>query len=291
MKILYRVIIINPNYLRLFHYQLEIKMFLLNGKRIIVTGASRGIGFGISKILARHGALLYLTSLSPNRLEKAVQKIEQDPDTRGKVVGYTAADLSKPGNGSKIVKEALESMNGLDGIVYVPPPPPPGFFDELTLEDWKHSSQVLIHSAIEIVKTALDSLKESARLHRNPGIVFVTSIAAWEPDPVITTSSALRIALHGLTQVLARDLGRYGIRVNAIVPGYILTDRLMSLAAKRMPDNPERYLDSLRGKIPLGRIGTTEDMGYAALFLLSDLSSYINGAIIPVDGGLHRKTI
>ncbi len=266
-------------------------MFLLNGKRILVTGASRGIGFGISKILAHHGAHLYLTSLDPTRLEEAVQKINQDPNTRGIIAGYSATDLSRPGNGSTIAKKAVDSMNGLDGIVYVPPPPPPGFFNELTSDDWRYSSQVLIHSAVEIVKTALDSLKESARSNRNPSIVFVTSIAAWEPDPVITTSSALRIALHGLTQVLARDLGRYGIRVNAIVPGYILTDRLVSLATKKMPDNPEKYLDSLREKIPLGRIGTPEDMGYAALFLLSDASSYINGAIIPVDGGLHRKTI
>ncbi len=266
-------------------------MLLLAKKRIIVTGASRGIGFGISKILAYHGAHLYLTSLNPSHLEEAVQKIRQDPGTRGKVVGYSAADLSRPGYGSIIVRRAVESMKGLDGIVYVPPPPPPGFFEELTLDHWTYSSQVLIHSAIEMVKTALDSLKESALYNRNPSIVFVTSIAAWEPDPVITTSSALRIALHGLTQVLARDLGRYGIRVNAIVPGYILTDRLMSLAKKSMPNNPEEYLDSLRKKIPLGRIGTPEDMGYTALFLLSDLSSYINGAIIPVDGGLHRKTI
>ncbi len=264
---------------------------ILEGYKILVTGASRGIGYGIAKVLLEKGAYLYLTSKNSVNLNNAVKNLEKETSNKGKIIAYKAFDLSVPGNAYKLAEEAISTLKGIDGVVYVPPPPPAGRFEDLTMEDWRKSAEMLVFSPIELVRGTLNAMKESALHGNSPSYLFVTSIAAWEPDPIITTSSVLRISLHGLVQTLARDLGEYGIRVNALVPGYILTDRLRSLAEKRMPNKPSEYLDSIASRIPLGRIGDPTDMGYLAAFLLSREASYINGAIIPVDGGLHKKTI
>ena len=174
-------------------------------------------------------------------------------------------------------------------MVYVPPPPPAGRFEDLTREDWEVSARLLVHSAVEAVREALPHLKASGR----GAVVFVTSIAAWEAEVSIASSSVLRPSLHGLTQTLARELGPRGVRVNAVVPGYILTDRLRALAARRASErgtSPEDELRLLGGEAPLGRVGEPREVGWAVAFLLSPRASYITGAALPVDGGLHRRT-
>ena len=198
-------------------------------------------------------------------------------------------DLSRPGEAARVVDEAARLLGGLDTLVYVPPPPPGGGFFQVSMEDWRLSYRLLVEAAIEAVKAAVPHLEVSGK---SPSIVFVTSLAAWEPLPGIATSSVLRPALHGLTQLLALELGPRGIRVNAVVPGLFATDRLMEVASRRAQatgKTVDEVLREMAGETALGRIGDPGEIGWAVAFLASPRASYITGALLPVTGGRHRS--
>ncbi len=257
----------------------------LSGVRILVTASSSGIGFGVAKVVGSCGARVAITGRDPDRLRRAAEKL----DAMGVDAHPIEADLSVEGAGARLVREAVEALGGLDSVVFIPPPPPGGRFLELGMDSWRASYRLLVEAGLEIIYESISFLKES----RNPSITVITSIAAWEPLPGIATSSVLRPALHGLVTLLARELGSLGIRVNGIVPGYILTDRLREVAAMRAKargTSIDDELKSLAGEVPLGRVGAPEDIGWLVAFLASPQARYINGALIPVSGGLHRST-
>jgi len=180
-------------------------------------------------------------------------------------------------------------MGGLDAVVYVTGPPRTAKFVELEDEDWDYGVRLLTLSAVWVARAALKYLRES----RNPSMVFVTSTAVKEPIPNIALSNVLRISVHGLVKTLALELGPLGIRVNGIMPGYILTDRFRNVVrdrARREGKTEEEILKEIEAEIPLRRIGEPRDIGYVVAFLLSRYASYITGAIIPVDGGRLKST-
>jgi len=257
----------------------------LEGFRVLVTASTTGIGFGVAEVLASLGARVVVNGRDASRAAEAAGKLR----SRGWEAWGVAADLSRPGEASRLVAEAARILGGLDGLVYVPPPPPAGAFESLRPEDWQLAARLLVHSAVEAVGEALPHLEASGR----GAIVFITSIAAWEAEPGIASSSVLRPALHGLTQTLSRSLAGRGVRVNAVVPGYILTDRLRGLAERRARERGSTVEDELRAlasEVPAGRLGDPREIGWVVAFLLSPRASYVTGAAVPVDGGLHRRT-
>ena len=256
--------------------------FGLEGMRVLVTSSTRGIGFGIARAFSHCGAIV---AVNGSREKSVRNAIDQLP--RGRAYGV-AADLSVEGEAARLVREAAELMEGLDSLVYVPPPPPRGRIGDLGWREWRLSYRLLIEAPVEAVEGAIPFLEESG----NPSIIFVTSIAAWEPIEDIATSSVLRPGLHNLTVLLARQLAKKRIRVNAVVPGLILTDRLRGIARSRAGAHgreEEEVLREMAESVPLGRLGRPLDIGWVVAFLASPKASYVTGAIIPVTGGLHRS--
>ncbi len=196
-------------------------------------------------------------------------------------------DLSREGAAAEVVREAARRLGGLDTLVYVPPPPPSGGFFQVSMEEWRLSYRLLVEAPIEAVREAVPLLEAS---NRSPSIVFVTSLAAWEPLASIATSSVLRPALHGLTVLLARELGPRGIRVNAVVPGLFMTDRLLEVArirAEATGSSVEEALEEMGRQASLGRVGDPEEIGWTVAFLASPRASYVTGALVAVTGGRH----
>jgi 3-oxoacyl-[acyl-carrier protein] reductase len=123
-------------------------------------------------------------------------------------------------------------------------------------------------------------------------MVFSSSTAIREPNPTIALSNVCRVAIYGLVRMLARELGPKGIRVNGIMPGRIQTTRIDAIAmqiAKSRGISEAQAKKELGSEVPLGYIGSTEEIAKSFVFLGSELSSYISGAMLPVDGGLLRS--
>ncbi len=258
-------------------------MIDLRGYRVLVTASTRGIGYGIAKVLLENGASVVINGRSMETITRALSKLKELGNVHG-----VKADLTRQEDVEKLVEESIKFLGGLDAVVYVTGPPKPGFFNELSLDDWDYGVKLLILSAIWLTYYTLPYLRKS----RNPSITFLTSVAVKEPIPNIALSNTLRIAVQGLAKTLSRELGGIGIRVNTILPGYIMTDRVRQLIrdkARRTGKSEEEVLSDIVSEIPLKRIGEPEEVGYLVAFLISDYAKYINGASIPIDGGLLRS--
>ena len=260
-------------------------MFDIEGLRVLVTASSRGIGFGIAKVLVREGAKVVISSRNKERLYRALHEL----NNIGSGEAYAVqADLTRREDIERLIKETIDRLGGLDALVYVTGPPRPGRFQDLRLDDWDYGVRLLIMSAVWLTYYSLPYIMEST----NPSITYVTSVAVREPIETIALSNTLRISVHGLVKTLARELGRKNIRVNAVLPGYIYTDRIKEIAsdkASRTGKSVDEVINDMVKEVPLGRIGKPEEVGYLVAFLISKYASYINGASIPIDGGLLRS--
>ena len=252
----------------------------LSGKLAFTTASSKGIGFGVARVLAKAGADVILLSRSEENLKKAREKIRGESDVE---VHYIVADLTKREDLERTVRE-LESIGEPDIFFFSTGGPKPGYFMEMDMEDWESAVNLLLYPAVYLTRALVPAMER-----RGFGrIVYSTSVAIREPIPNIALSNVVRISMAGLVRTLAKELGPKGITVNGIMPGIIETDRVIQLAqdrARREGKSLEEALRDYATPIPLGRLGRPEEIGYLVAFLSSELGSYINGAMIPVDGG------
>ncbi|MGB3900330.1 MAG: SDR family oxidoreductase [Mesorhizobium sp.] len=237
--------------------------FGLRGKSALVMGASKGLGFAVAKELAAEGAKIAICARDGDRLRKAAESL-----------GATAlvGDLRQPKEGRRLVEQAADALGGVDILVVNTGGPPTMPFESISSDDWRNAFDGLFMSATDAIGAAIPGMRE-----RGWGrILLVTSIAAKEPINNFTISNALRAGLHGLTKTLSREFAASGITVNALMPGYTMTERL----AEAKLD-----LQKVAGMIPMGRIGQPEEFAALATFLASNRAGYITGQAVACDGG------
>jgi 3-oxoacyl-[acyl-carrier protein] reductase len=239
----------------------------LNNKTALVTGASRGLGKAVAAALAAEGAKVAICARDAARLEAAASEIG--------AVGF-AADLSQPGAVDAVLRQATDKLGGVDILVVNTGGPPSGGFAAISDEAWRKAFEALWISAVDLIRGALPGMRQ----RRWGRIMIVTSISANEPLPNLMISNALRPGLHGLVNALSREVAADGVTINALMPGYTLTERIREIGVDEK---------QAAAQIPAGRMGRPEEFGALAAFLASEQAGYICGQAIACDGGFLRS--
>lgn len=249
----------------------------LTGKRALVLGASRGLGYAIAEGLAAEGAKVALASRSLEAASKAAAKIG-----RG-ALGF-ACDTGKSAEIDALHADATKALGGVDILILNSGGPPPGGPMGVSSDQWRASFEAMFVNLVRMADLYLPGMIE-----RKWGrIISVISSGVIQPIPNLAISNAIRPALVGWGKTLATAVARDGVTVNAIAPGRIDTDRLRELDeanAKRTSRPIEEVQKAALAGIPAGRYGRPEEYAAAAVFLASEAAAFMTGSVLRVDGG------
>lgn len=256
----------------------------LRGQAAVVAAASQGLGRATAFALAREGCRVAICARNAGPLEATARAIREE--TRAEVLAV-AADVSDPDDVAAFADAAIAAFGGIDLLVTNSGGPPTGRFEGLSEEQWSKATQLLLQGPVRLIRAALPSMRSRG----GGSIVAITSISVKQPLEDLLLSNAMRAAVVGLVKSLARELAPDRIRVNAVAPGWIATERLVELyrvRAEREGRDPQALLAERVGEIPLGRLGKPEEVANLVAFLLSEKASYITGDVIQIDGGFYR---
>ena len=256
----------------------------IRDKVALVGGASRGLGRCSAEALAREGARVAICARNAEALNETAEQIAQK--TGGEVVAI-AGDLSRAEDIDLVLEQSRARLGEIDILVTNTGGPRPGRFGDLEEEDWDLAYDLLLKSAIRLVRAVLPSMKE-----RGWGrIVAITSVSVKEPIENLILSNVFRAGVTSLFKTLAREVASDGITLNSVLPGLTDTERVRQLyaaQAERSGDSTEQLMAKLAKTLPMRRLNRPEELGDLVAFLASEAASGISGDAIPVDGAQLR---
>jgi 3-oxoacyl-[acyl-carrier protein] reductase len=243
----------------------------LDGRVALVTGASKGIGFGVARALAAEGARVAMSSSNRERIEAAASEL----GALGLV--HDTHDLDGV---PALLDQVEQELGPIDVLVTNTGGPPGGPPLEFTREQWQDAQRELMLGPMALIQRAVPGMRE-----RGFGrILNISSSAAREPISNLMLSSAHRSGMLAAFRTLAREVAADGVTLNTILPGKIATDRIAHLHG-----SIEEAEQVAREEVPAARLGTAEEVGAAAAFLCSAPASYITGVALLVDGGFMQS--
>ena len=250
-------------------------MKLLEGKVAIITGAARGIGEGIAIKFAEQGAHVAFTYVSDSSSERA-KALEEKLKANGiRAKGYKS-NASNFAQCEALVNDVLNEFKNIDICVNNAGISKDNLLLRLTEEQWDEVMQVNLRSVFNMTKQVIRPMMKA----KKGSIINMSSIIGLMGNAGQGSYAASKAGIIGFTKSVAKELGSRNIRCNAIAPGFIETDMTGYL-------KEGEQADKYRAGIPLGKFGTAEDVANVALFLASDMSSYVTGQVINADGGLY----
>jgi 3-oxoacyl-[acyl-carrier protein] reductase len=246
-------------------------MKLLEGKTALITGASRGIGRTIAMKFAIEGASIAITNVAED--EEFLNTIEEIKAHKVNVKGYVsnAADFA---DSQRVIDEIVRDFGRIDILVNNAGITRDNLLMRMTEEQWDLVIGVNLKSVFNLTKAVLQTMVRQ----KNGSIINMSSVVGVSGNAGQSNYSASKAGMIGFTKSIAKEVGSRNIRCNAIAPGFIITE----MTEKLPPDVKTEWI----GKIPLRRGGTPEDVANTALYLASDLSSYVSGQTIHVCGGM-----
>jgi 3-oxoacyl-[acyl-carrier protein] reductase len=246
----------------------------LQGKNILITGGSKGIGKAIAKALVMEGAKVSIASRSISALDKA------NTDLGGNISIFQA-DITNSVEREKLIRHYIEEKGTIDVLINNAGGSNGGKATETKMDLYYEAMELNYFSAVHLSKLAVEHMKMAGK----GSIINITSIYGRESGGKVTYNNA-KSALISFTKSLADEVISYGIRVNSIAPGSILHETGNWI--KRIEEDPEGMKQFVKNEIPAGRFGTPEEIANVAAFLASDKASWVVGSSINVDGGQSR---
>ncbi|MGW6729686.1 3-oxoacyl-ACP reductase FabG [Nocardia sp. NPDC055029] len=247
----------------------EVPTNLLRDRTAIVTGAAQGIGYAIAQTLARHGAAVVIADIDGEAAEKAAASIV----TSGGVASAVVTDVANEQQVQQVVDHAVQTHGRLDVYVNNAGVTRDASMAKMTLEQFRTVIDIHLQGAWLGTRAAASAMRKSG----GGSIINISSTSGKTGVFGQTNYSAAKAGMVGLTKAAAREVARYGIRVNTIQPGLIRTAMTEAL--------PEDIWNQKLAEVPLGRAGEPEEIGKVVLFLASDLATYVTGAVLEVHGG------
>lgn len=259
----------------------------LKGKCALVTGSSRGLGYAAALLLAMEGCKVAINGRGEGRIKASAEKMQEETGTQ--VIGL-AGDASLPEVPERLVEGTVQAFGGLDILVTNTGGPKSGSIDSLDEAAWQKGIDLCLMAHVRLIKAALPYLRKSDAA----SVLTVTSYSVKQPIPNLLISNSVRAATVGLTKSLALELGREGIRLNSILPGWTETERVTELMTDRANVNRSTVEEETRRQAEqsaLGRMARPEEFANAAVFLVSPAASFITGVMLNVDGGTVKGTL
>lgn len=258
----------------------------LEGKNALVTGGSKGIGFGIAKALLYEAANVMILSRDKKKLDSALKKLSSN--SPGKVIIFEG-DVGNKKIAEQVLEEIEEKFGSCDILVNNSGGPPMGSLFDHKVDSWEDAFSQNLMSVINFTKVFSLPMKE-----RNWGrIINITSSLAKEPTPQMVLSATMRSGVSAFSKAVSTELAPFGITVNTVCPGGVLTDRLNELvksAAKNQNKDYDTLLSENVKTIPIGRFATPEEFADIIVFLTSERAKYLTGLSLMADGGLTKST-
>ncbi|MEO6905962.1 MAG: 3-oxoacyl-[acyl-carrier-protein] reductase [Ginsengibacter sp.] len=248
-------------------------MKLIENKVAIITGGSRGIGEAIALKLAENGSHVAFTYVSSDEKANALEEKLLSFGVKAKAYKSNAADFS---DCEKMVNEVIKEFGTVDILVNNAGISKDNLLLRMTTEQWDEVMATNLKSVFNMTKQVIRPMMKS----RKGSIINMSSIIGMRGNAGQSSYAASKAGIIGFTKSIAAELGSRNIRCNAIAPGFVETDMTHYL---KEGDAAKTFLE----KIPLGRFGSTDEIANVALFLASDMSSYISGQVISVCGGLN----
>ena len=243
--------------------------FSLTGKRVLITGGGTGIGLGIAKAMQEAGADVVLMGRRKEVLEQAVASLKGN-------AAYVQGDVAEMPAYPGIINKIEEEKGPIDVLVNNA-----GInMKKMALEVTDEEFQRIIHTNLNGLFAMCREVGKYMQQRKSGVIINITSMAAIYGLPLVAGYASSKTAVLGLTRTLASDLAPFGIRVNAIAPGFIESE-MTRKALDADPPRKKRAID----RTPMGIMGQPEDIGFAAVYLASDAAKFVTGVNLPVDGG------
>lgn len=244
---------------------------MLKDKVAVVTGASRGIGRSLALIMAAQGAKLVLSARNTEALAQLVAEIQ----AAGGSAVAVAGDVSSASAANELIEAGVHAFGRIDILVNNAGITRDALLLRMKDEDWDEVLNINLKGAFLCTRAAAKVMSKQ----RFGRIINISSVVGEMGNPGQANYCASKAGLLGLTKSVARELARRNVTVNAITPGFIVTDMTEAL--------PEKTREELAAQIPLGRLGSAEDIAHAVVFLASDQAGYITGQTLGVNGGMY----
>lgn len=243
---------------------------ILKNKKVLITGAGRGIGLSTAAEMAKEGAVV----LGLGRTEKPLSDMAEYIRLSGGEAYTATADIADYEDSKRAVEFLAKTAGGIDILVNCAAIFEEAFFRDMTPRQWEKTVSVDLNGVYNITHAALPFITEA-----KGSVVNVVSQDAFYGCPGYSHYSACKAAVVGLTRTLARELGMEGVRLNCVAPGITETE----MTKDRIAAGREAYLE----KLPVGHIGQPEEIANVIVFLASDKASYITGQVIHANGGMY----